>query len=67
MRLRQGRLQGFRTETEITPALPAPRDCAGGTCCQLLGRQSPPAKGCSPASSQRARKWGFPPPPHFGG
>lgn len=30
MWLRQGRLQGFRMEPEITPAIPGPQDCAEG-------------------------------------
>lgn len=64
MRLWQGRLQGFQAESEITPAIPGPQDCAGGPVA-TLGRQSPPAQGCSPGSFQRGRKWGF--PPHFGG
>lgn len=58
MRLWQGRLQGFRTESEITPAIPAPRTVLGDLL-PALGRQSPPAKGCSPGSFQRGRKWGF--------
>lgn len=51
MQLRQRRLQGFRTETEITPAIPAPGLCWGDllpalreakpTCKGLLSRLLP--------------------------
>lgn len=64
MRLWQGRLQGFRTDTEITPAVPAP-SCARGDLLPALREPNPTCQGLLAPS--KGRDNGDFHPPFWGG
>lgn len=63
MRLWQGRLQGFRTDTEITPAMPAP-SCVSRDLLPALREPNPTCQGLL-APSKGRDNGDF--PPHFWG